>query len=80
MPPSDKPDIPDDLDTLTCLALGQAFYRFLARLNDEADSDEFTWEDAGVMVSSGFIEIDTDTLATVSDLIDRHSPRTESGT
>jgi len=64
-------EVPDSLDTLTCLRLGQALYRFLARLNDESEMDEFNWEDAGVTVESGFIEIDSEALGFLQDIIEK---------
>ncbi len=64
-------EIPDSLDTLTCLRLGQALYRFLVRLNDESEMDEFNWEDAGVSIQSGFIEIDSEAIWVLLDIIEK---------
>lgn len=62
---------PPDLDTVTALRLGDALWRFLARLNAESDVDEFTWEDAGVNIASGFIEIDSEALLDVQVLLEQ---------
>jgi len=62
--------LPDTLDTLTCLRLGEALFRFLARLNEESEMDDFSWEDAGVSDISGFIEIDRDALGDVQAIIE----------
>lgn len=59
-----------DLDALTAIKLGQALFAFLARKNEESDVDVFRFEDAGVEIDSGFIEIDSDTLHTVVNLLD----------
>lgn len=59
-----------ELGTHTALKLGEALFNFLARKNEESEMDEFTWEDAGVGVQSGFIEIDSDTLWELSELLD----------
>lgn len=59
-----------ELSTHTALKLGEALFNFLARKNEESEMDEFTWEDAGVGVQSGFIEIDSDTLWDLSELLE----------
>lgn len=59
-----------ELSTHTALKLGEALFNFLARKNEESEMDEFTWEDAGVGVQSGFIEIDSDTMYDLSELLD----------
>jgi hypothetical protein len=66
-----RADLPD-LDTRTALLLGEALYRFLLRANAESDLDEFAWEDAGVSISGGFVEIDPDAAATVQLLAEQH--------
>lgn len=67
------PSVPDALDTVTCLRLGEALYRFLARLNDESECDVFSWEDRGVSIDAGFIEFGYDTVERVQLLIDKDS-------
>lgn len=59
-----------ELGTHTALKLGEALFNFLARKNEESEMDEFTWEDTGVGIQSGFIEIDSDTLWGLSELLD----------
>lgn len=66
-----------ELDTHTALRLGEALFNFLARKNDESEMDEFTWEDTGVGVQSGFIEIDSDTLYNLSELLDESEVGTD---
>lgn len=65
-----------ELDTVTAVRLGQALYAFLARTSPDADMDEFAWEDAGVSITSGFIEIDEEVAGTVQLLIERQQPPT----
>jgi hypothetical protein len=59
-----------DLDLRTSIRLGEALFRFLARVNAESELDEFTFEDTGVAISSGFIEMDADLRDSVSELLD----------
>lgn len=63
-----------ELDALTAIKLGQALFNFLARKNEESDLDVFQFEDAGVGIQSGFVEIDARTLQSVLELI---NPETE---
>lgn len=60
----------DSLDALTAIKLGQALFAFLARKNDESELDEFHFEETGVEITTGFIEIDSNTLGTVLELLD----------
>lgn len=47
----------DRLDARTAISLGEALFNFLAGTNEEAELDEFNWEDTGVAISSGFIQM-----------------------
>lgn len=77
----DPPGLPDTLDTITCLRLGEGLFRVLAGLQEDPDAvecDEVLWEDAGPMVTA-LIVLDRDTCDTVQTIIDnlRNSPTTK---
>jgi len=58
------------LDTRTAIALGEALFTFLARTNDEAEADQFHWEDTGIVIENGFIEMPLELADTVQNLLD----------
>lgn len=59
------------LDTRTALVLGQALFAFLARAGEEADSDDFSIEDNGVDIRTGFIELPTDITWELGTLLEK---------
>jgi len=78
---SAAPDLPDALDTITCLRLGEGLFRVLAGLQEDPDAfecDEVLWEAAGPMVNA-LIVLDSDTCDTVQAIIDnlRNPPATK---
>lgn len=71
MPTPRKDAAKSVLDTRTALLLGQALFVFLARGGDETEMDDFSLEDAGVEVRSGFIELPSEVRWTLGDLLEK---------
>lgn len=59
------------LDTRTATQLGQALFTFLARAGEEPEMDDFSIEDRGVDIRSGFIEWPSDLHWTLGSLLER---------
>ncbi|EYR62621.1 hypothetical protein N866_06870 [Actinotalea ferrariae CF5-4] len=59
------------LDTRTALLLGQALFAFIARAGEEAESDDFSLEDAGIDIRSGFIELPSSVTWELGDLLEK---------
>ena len=59
------------LDARSAISLGQALFAFLARAGEEAANDDFTIEDLGIDIRSGFIELNTDITWNLGDLLEK---------
>lgn len=60
----------DQLDALTALELGKALFNFLAGNGEQPEGDQFRFEDTGIQIDSGFIEIPQRAKFAVLELLD----------